>query len=350
LIGLDIGSTSLKWVELAPVRGGRFRLERCAVEPVQPGWMVDGRMARFDELAAAVQRLASAAGSPNRRVALAIPDAALMIRPLIMPAGLSQAEQAAKAAAEFSAHSNQALADMVLDYGVHSREETAVSGGNLKAWVAACPKDTVQDRVGLMQAAGLLPVVVEGEAQACARAAQRLVDARPALPAGGMVAVLDMGAAMARLQLIHQGEIVHQAPLDWGGARLTGRISEIYGLAATEAELQKRRGVLPAACAEDVFKPFIAELVESLASELERSASLLANGHIGLVMLAGGAGVLAGLPQAIRSRAGLECFLADPFDGFEAGAATKRVASARSERAGLMTACGLALRRFAAPC
>lgn len=350
LIGLDIGSSSLKWVELAPARRGRFRLERCAVEPVPAGWLEDGRIARFDELAAAVQRLASAAGSPCRAVALGMPDAALEIRSLMMPAGLSQTEQAVRAAAEFSAHSDTPVADMVLDFGLHRREETAAVRADRKGWVAACARDAVQDRLGLLQAVGLLPVIMEGEAQACARAAQRLLEARPPLPAGAIVVVLDLGAASARVQLIHRGEIVHQSPLDWGGARLTRCIADIYGLEAGEAERQKRHGGLPAACAGEVLEPFMAELAQSLVSELESSASVLENGRIGLVMLCGGAGALAGLPQAIRSQTGWDCLLADPFDGFEAGAAMQQVALGPSERAGLMTACGLALRRFEAPC
>ena len=353
LIGLDIGSSSLKWVELAPARRGRPRLERCAAEPVQPGWLEDGRIARFDELAEAVRRLASAAASPCRAVALAMPDAALEIRPLMMPAGLSQAEQAAMAVAEFSAHSDKPVADMVLDYGFHRGEESAAARTDRQGWVAACARDAVQDRLGLLQAAGLSPVILEGEAQACARAAQRLLDARPPLPAGAMAVLLDLGAARARVQLIHRGEIVHQSPLDGGGDRLTRRIAEILGLESAEAERQKRRGGLPAACAGQVLEPFMAELAQSLASELERSASVLENGRIGLVMLSGGAGALAGLPQAIRSQTGWDCFVADPFDAFDAfdaGAAMQGAALGHSERASLMTACGLALRRFEAPC
>jgi type IV pilus assembly protein PilM len=56
MIGLDISSSSVKLVELDQTATGEFVLERFASEPFEKGWITDGQIEKFDEVAAAVKR------------------------------------------------------------------------------------------------------------------------------------------------------------------------------------------------------------------------------------------------------------------------------------------------------
>jgi hypothetical protein len=56
MLGLDVSSSSVKLVELSRGSSGQFTLERCAMEPLERGWITDGNIENFDEVAGAVRR------------------------------------------------------------------------------------------------------------------------------------------------------------------------------------------------------------------------------------------------------------------------------------------------------
>ena len=57
LLGIDVSSSSVKLVELGRNRAGDLVLERCAIEPLERGWITDGNIEKFDEVAEAVRRV-----------------------------------------------------------------------------------------------------------------------------------------------------------------------------------------------------------------------------------------------------------------------------------------------------
>ena len=57
MFGLDISSSSVKLVELNQTPTGDYVLERFATEPFEKGWITDGQIEKFDEVAAAVKRV-----------------------------------------------------------------------------------------------------------------------------------------------------------------------------------------------------------------------------------------------------------------------------------------------------
>lgn len=66
LLGIDISSSSAKLVELSRARSGELLLERCAIEPLERGWITDGNIEKFDEVAEAVRRLVKKAARGPR--------------------------------------------------------------------------------------------------------------------------------------------------------------------------------------------------------------------------------------------------------------------------------------------
>ena len=72
LVGLDIGSSSVKLVELSEA-GGTLRLERYAIEPLPRGAVVDGNIDKIDVVAEAVKRAWRRAGTRIKNVAMALP-------------------------------------------------------------------------------------------------------------------------------------------------------------------------------------------------------------------------------------------------------------------------------------
>ena len=65
----DLGQHALDPVNLV--------LERCAIEPLERGWITDGNIEKFDEVAGALKRLIKKSGSKTKNVAMALPPSAV---------------------------------------------------------------------------------------------------------------------------------------------------------------------------------------------------------------------------------------------------------------------------------
>ena len=74
MIGLDISSSSVKLVELSQSNDGQYILERFASEPFEKGWIADGQIEKFDEVAEAVRKVVTKSGTKTKHVAMAMPQ------------------------------------------------------------------------------------------------------------------------------------------------------------------------------------------------------------------------------------------------------------------------------------
>ena len=74
MIGLDISSSSAKLVELGQNANGDYVLERLASEPFEKGWITDGQIEKFDEVAAVVRKLVERSGTRTRQVVISQVD------------------------------------------------------------------------------------------------------------------------------------------------------------------------------------------------------------------------------------------------------------------------------------
>ncbi len=92
LVGLDVSASSIKLVELSRDRAGRFTLDRCAIEPLERGWINEGNFEKFDEVVDAARRLIKKSGTKAKNVAMALPASLVISKKIILPGGLSERE------------------------------------------------------------------------------------------------------------------------------------------------------------------------------------------------------------------------------------------------------------------
>ena len=92
MVGLDISSSSVKLVELGEDKAGNLVLEHCAIEPLERGWISDGNIEKFEEVAEALRRLIKKSGTKTKNVAMALPPSAVITKKIILQGGLSDLE------------------------------------------------------------------------------------------------------------------------------------------------------------------------------------------------------------------------------------------------------------------
>ena len=167
LIGLDIGSSSVKIVELSEAGKGVMRLERYAIEPLPRGAVVDGNIDKIEVVADAVKRAWRKAGGKVRNAAMALPASAVITKRIALPANLREEELEMQVESEANQYIPFALDEVSLDFQVLGPIPNAPD--DVEVLIAASRKEKVEDRIAVAQAAGLKPVVVDVELYALAR-------------------------------------------------------------------------------------------------------------------------------------------------------------------------------------
>ncbi len=343
LLGLDISSSSVKLVELGRDKAGNLVLERCAIEPLERGWITDGNVEKFDEVAEAVRRLVKKSGTRTKNVAMALPPSAVITKKIVLPGGLSDSELEIQVESEANQYIPFSLDEVSLDFCVVG--PSATSAGDVEVLIAASRKEKVQDREGLAEAAGLKPVIIDVESYASRLATGRLIQSLPNEGKDTMVALFEVGAFTTSMQVIRNDEVLYDRDQAFGGAQLTQLIVRQYGFSPEEAESKKRSGDLPEDYPGGVLKPFVDSLAQELGRALQFFFTSTPHNKVDYVFLAGGSSALPGLSEAVTQQTTFACSLVNPFDGMQVGEGV-REKKMRREAPSYLTSCGLAMRRF----
>lgn len=343
MLGLDISSSSVKLVELGRDKAGNFVLERCAIVPLERGWITDGNIEKFDEVADAIRRVVKKSGTKTKNVAMALPPSAVITKKIMLPGGLSDRELELQVEAEANQYIPFPLDEVSLDFCIVG--PSAASSGDVEVLIAASRKEKVQDIQGLAEAAGLKPVIVDVESYASRLATGRLIENLPDKGVGKVVALFEVGALTTSMQVIRNDEVLYDRDQAFGGAQLTQLIVRQYGFSLEEAESKKRSGELPDDYESSVLRPFVESMVQEIARALQFFFTSTPHNKVDYVMLAGGSSALLGLTAAVTRHTTFACSLVNPFEGMEMSEGV-RLKKMTREAPSYLTSCGLALRRF----
>ena len=343
MLGIDVSSSSVKLVELSRSRAGELVLERCAMEPLERGWITDGNIEKFDEVAEALRRVVRKSGSKTKNVALALPASAVITKKIILPGGLSDKELEVQVESEANQYIPFSLDEVSLDFCVIGPSATSV--GDVEVLIAASRKEKVEDRVAIAEAAGLRAVVVDVESYA-AQAAFELVEKQ--LPDGGKdtnIVLVDVGANVMNVIILRNDQPVYSREQAFGGYQLTQDIMRNYGMSPEEAEAAKRTNTLPENFENDLLRPFMDNLALEVSRALQFFFTSTQYNSVDHIVLAGGCAVIPGLDEVVANRTQVETRIANPFVDMQLSSAVtaKRLSQ---DAPSLLVACGLALRRF----
>ncbi|MGH8670593.1 MAG: pilus assembly protein PilM [Burkholderiales bacterium] len=343
LIGVDIGSSAVKLVELSEAGKNAYRIERYAVESFPKDAVVDGNILNLEAVGEALARGWKRMGTRVRNCAMALPAAAVITKKVIVPAGLSEDDLEQQVETEANQYIPFALDEVNLDFQTLG---PAPSGPNeVEVLIAASRKEKVEDRVAVAEAAGLKATVMDVESFATQTAYELLANQLPHAGRDQTVAIVDVGAAMIHVNVLHSGQSVYMREQTFGGNQLTQEIAHRYNLPEEGAELAKRTGGLPERYDSEVLQPFMDSLAMEVGRALQFFFSSTQFHNVDHILLAGGCASIPGLDEAVAARTQVSTMIANPFAGM---AKSSRVAERQlvGQAPALFIACGLAMRRF----
>ncbi|WP_162829704.1 pilus assembly protein PilM [Methyloversatilis universalis] len=343
LLGLDVSSSAVKLVELSRTAKGEYRIERYAIENLPRDSVVDGNIAKLEDVADAVRRAWKRMGTSTRNVALALPAAAVITKKIIVPANQREQELEVLVESEANQYIPFQLDEVNLDFQV-----VGPAPGNpdeVEVLIAASRKEKVEDRVAVAEAAGLRAVVVDVESYA-AQAAFELVEKQ--LPEGGKdtnIVLVDVGANVMNVIILRNDQPVYSREQAFGGYQLTQDIMRNYGMTPEEAEAAKRTNTLPENYENDLLRPFMDNLALEVSRALQFFFTSTQYNSVDHIVLAGGCSIIPGLDEVVANRTQVETRVANPFVDMQLSQAVtaKRLSQ---DAPSLLVGCGLALRRF----
>jgi type IV pilus assembly protein PilM len=341
LIGIDISSTAIKMVELSDDGRGGYKLEGYSTAPLVRDAMVDGNVGDLEKVVDAMKLAWKLLGSREKRVALALPAAAVISKKVLMSAGLREDDMEAQVEAEANQYIPFSLDEVNIDFQILG--PAANNPDEVEVLIAASRKEKIEDRVAAAEGAGLKAVIMDVESYAT-EAAYTLVASQ--LPNSGRdqtVMITDIGASMIHINVLHNNKSVYTREQTFGGGQLTQEIQRRFGLSLEEAEIAKRKGGLPESYDSEVLQPFVQSLSMEVARALQFFTSSTQYNRVDHIVLAGGCAAIPAIDVAVQDRTQVNTITANPFHSMAISTRLKQQQAVLDAPA-LLIACGLAMR------
>ena len=345
LAGLDISPDAVKLVEIAVLRGG-LRVEHADAEALPPGAVSERAIHDVEAVTRTIRVILERSRVRTKAVATALPANAAIVKVISLPKDLDEMgieEQIRFEGGQYIPYSIDAV-----NFDFSPLGDDGSRKGYQQVLLVACKKETVEDRVAVLEEAGLKPKIVDVEPFSLWLLHEHLVRQDPHQGTEeGAVVLVEMGSITTNIYVFHDGQPVYSREHNFGVTRLTEDIQRRYGLDANDALRMQRFGGLPPDYASDVLTPFARSTAQELFRSLDFFQASMPDTSIGAVHLFGLGAQTPQLAEHLRRLVNFPVYVPDPFGGMEIAAQVSR-RFLDTDRSSLAVACGLALRRLPA--
>lgn len=341
MIGLDVSSSAVKMVELSSTAKSSYRLESYAIVPLPKGAINEGNIVALDQVAETIKSAWRMLNSKQKNAAMALPTSGVITKKVMMPANLREDEMEIQVESEANQYIPFPLDEVNIDFQVLG--PAVDNSDDVDVLIAAAKKEKIEDRVASAEEAGLKVLVMDVESYATEAAYLLIAKKLPKEAKGQVVMIMDIGAQMIRINVVHNQQSVYVREQAFGGALLTQEIQRRFGLSMQEAEIAKRKGGLPESYEEEVLSPFMQSMVAEVARAVTFFTSSSQYNHVDLIVLAGGCAALPNVTTLVEQATGTQTMVANPFQHMSLSTRIKQQ-QLSADAPSLMIACGLALR------
>ncbi|MBI2415295.1 MAG: pilus assembly protein PilM [Candidatus Kerfeldbacteria bacterium] len=334
-LGIDIGSSSLKMVELRNENGRPKLVTYGYMERPNQLLKVDNPTAK-QKIIETIKQVADKAHVTTNRVVAALPSYTVFSSIITLPQMKNTKELDAAVQWEAKKFVPMPLEKMNLDWQLlDDNHDTAnvpaqnVDGTNAvagssdqqtarvtsqpkkysKILLTAAPADLVARYLELMQAAGLHLDRLETEAFALERA---LIGHDPA-----PILIVDIGASTTSITVVMASVPVINRSIDLGGQTITKTIANSLNIDHDRAEQFKRDfGLIPSGATSNQIPKRIEFMVSSVINEIRYVMNLFhnqSNNQIEKIVLTGGSAWLPNLPQYLSQVLNIKVIIGDPW-------------------------------------
>ncbi len=308
IVGVDIGSSSVKAVELQG-KNNDFQLVSLGYEGLQPDSIVDGQIMELNSVSNAIGNIFNEHKIKTTRVAAGVNGHSVIVKNIVLPQ-MSDDELQESFAWHAEEHIPFDISDVNLDYHVTGTSEDAIH-----VLLAACKRDKVANVKQAIQLAGKQPVVIDVDAFALQNCYELNYDPQP----GQIVALLNIGASTTNINILNGARSVFTRDAIFGGNQYTSLLQKELGLTFDQAERVKRGMPMPEGSEHREIEPILETVSDILALEIQKTMDFYratvedGGSAVQKILVSGGGSKLKGLVDFLAKRFEVPAEIFDPF-------------------------------------
>ncbi len=337
IVGLDIGSSCIKAVELKRTKG-EIAVAHLGVEPLASDIVVDSMIVDSTAVSSAITKIFTDSGIKGKAVATSVSGHSVIVKKITMQTMTDQ-ELAAMVQTEAAQHIPFDIQDVNVDFQILSED---LSGPQMDVLLVAVKKDKILNYTNVLSLAAKSPAVVDIDAFALQNCYEYNYEPAP----GSTAALLNLGASVMNINIVKGSTPLFTRDVSVGGNQYTDALQKELDLSFDDAEALKL-GKKVGTVSEDAKMPILQQVTEIIVLEIQKTFDFFratASGeHIERLYVAGGSSKVPGLVEALRQEFSLPVEILNPFQRINPGVGGEVV----EQNAGqLAVAVGLALRSF----
>jgi type IV pilus assembly protein PilM len=308
MVGVDIGSSSVKAVELEG-KNGSFQLLSLGYHGLQPDSVVDGQIMELNSIASAIGSIFDEHKIKTTRVAAGVNGHSVIVKNIVLP-HMTEAELEESFSWHAEEHIPFDISDVNLDYHVMHKSSDAIH-----VLMAACKRDKIANLKQTIQLAGKQPVLIDIDAFALQNCYELNYDPKP----GQIVALLNIGASTTNINILNGARSVFTRDATFGGNQYTSLLQKELGLTFDQAEQVKRGMPIPQGIEQREIAPILDTVSDVLALEIQKTMDFYRatvddnQSAVGKILVCGGGSKLKGLVEFLSKRFEMPVELFDPF-------------------------------------
>jgi len=311
VVGLDIGSSAVKAVELKP-SGKTYKVTAFGAEPVPPDAIVDGAIIDAGSVADAIRRVFDGNKAfKSKDVCASLSGNAVIVKKITLPV-MTETELAESIYWEAEQYIPFDIQDVNLDYQVLDPGTGANARGSMDVLLVAAKKEKISDYTNVIAQSGRTPVIVDVDAFAL----QNAFEVNYGLETGRVVVLLNAGASAININILQGDQSVFTRDISMGGNAYTEAVQKELDLPFESAE-QLKKGIPVDGATFEEAQPVLHAVTENVLLEVQKTFDFFkataSSDQIDRIMLSGGASRVDGFREMVQERfnAPVEDF--DPF-------------------------------------
>jgi len=341
VVGLDIGSSAVKAVELKPAGKG-YKVTAFGAEPVPADAIVDGAIIDAGSVADAIRRVFDGNKAfKGKDVCASLSGNAVIVKKITLPV-MTENELAESIYWEAEQYIPFDIQDVNLDYQILDPGTGPNSRGSMDVLLVAAKKEKIADYTNVIAQSGRAPVIVDVDAFAL----QNAFEVNYGLETGRIVVLLNAGASAININILQGDQSVFTRDISMGGNAYTEAVQKELDLSFEAAE-QLKKGIPVDGATFEEAQPVLHAVTENVLLEIQKTFDFFkasaSTDQIDRIMLSGGASRVDGFHQMVQERFNAPVEEFDPFRAVTWD--EKKLGDASMMAATAAVAVGLALRK-----
>jgi type IV pilus assembly protein PilM len=341
-VGLDIGSGSLKLVEILDTPRGPV-LNHFSRIPLARGVIVEGALVEPEQLTATIQELFKPFGGKKKGIVTSLSGNSVIIKKVTI--GLMDEAEVRELIRE-EASKYLPFDDMgEVNFDFQILGENQFNPNQIDILLVAAKKDIINSYTNAIEAAGLSVMIMDVDSFAL----ETMYEANYDFEENELVAIVNIGASITNINVLKNGVSTFTRDFTLGGNAITEALQQKHGVSFEDAERIKTTGANGDEHAAEELQESLISYADPILMEIERSIdyfrSTSTGEYVRRIYLSGGGAKIPGITQDLYQRLNIETEIVNPFKKIECNRKILDEASMEDIAPLAAVGIGLALRR-----